>query len=232
MAATTTPLALIQAAYLKSAKNMPDTIATDATELLGLVTRILRRYYAVAARIQWQAFGVKVVVSDTDMTGSWPFVESVESLARVELEDGTLVRIVPIDDRTLGAPEPSVYELGGALYPAGNANDPDPADTDLVFWYAKRPDDPATINDLVDALWAEQFNELVHYDIAAYLAVKDGRDDELQSLAAQRENWYALYTAWLEHRVQGGLKRFGNVPGVLAALELPVAPAQARVPNP
>lgn len=230
MAATTTPLALIQAAYLKSAKNMPNTIATDATELLGLVTRILRRYYAVAARIQWETFGLKDVVEED--SGGWPFPENVESLARVELEDGTLVRIVPIDDRALGVPEPSVYELGGKLYPAGNAADPDPAADDLVFWYAKRPDDPATINDVVDALWAEQFNELLHFDIAAYLAVKDGRDDELQSLAAQRENWYALYTAWLEHRVQGGLKRFGNLAGVLAALELPVAPAAARVPNP
>lgn len=230
MAVTTTPLALIQAAYLKSAKNMPDTIATEATELLGLVTRILRRYYAVAARIKWGTFGVSATVAGD--TGGWPFPADVESLARLELEDGTEVRLVPLDDRSLAAPEPAVYEMGGKLYPAGNLNDPDPATDSLVLWYAKRPSDPATINATVDALWAEQFNELVHYDIAAYLAVKDGRDEELQSLAAQRENWYALFTSWLEHRVQAGLSRFGNIPGVLAALELPVAPAPGRSPNP
>lgn len=230
MAVTTTPRDLINAGYLKSAKNIPDTIATDETELLGLVTRILRRYFAVGARVAWATFGKSDTVAGA--SGAWLFPADIESLARVELEDGTEVRIVPFDDRTLAGTEPSVYEMGGSLYPAGNANDPNPAADDLVFWYAKRPDDPATIDATVDALWCEQFNELVHFDIAAYLAVKDGRDDELPSIAAQRENWYALFTAWLQHRVQGGIQRFGNIDGLLAALELPVAKAPARTPNP
>ena len=101
-----------------------------------------------------------------------------------------------------------MYPFGQVYRPAGNT--PDPTGGDLQFFYAKRPTDPADLDTALDALWTEQFNELLILEVALYLAAKDGRTDELASLGADRTSWLRLFQGFLEHETVDLLSRFGG----------------------
>lgn len=82
MAVTTTPQMILDAAYAKSMKNKPGTIATETTELLQVVIRALRGIYAFAARVNPTFFAVKEPVNES--TGTWPRPANAESVFRIE----------------------------------------------------------------------------------------------------------------------------------------------------
>jgi len=118
---------------------------------------------------------------------------------------------VPFDDPTAESGLPAVFSFGQIYRPAGNSNDP--TSGNLTFYYAKRPDDPASLSSTLDALWTEQFNELLILEVAIYLALKDsgsGRETELGGLMKDRDKWAQLFIAFLEHETSNERRRFGH----------------------
>lgn len=205
MAVTTTPQNVLDAAYGKSIKNVPGKIATDNTELLEVVHRALRGLYALAARINPYFFAKSVVVPHNG-TG-WPRPEDAESVVLIQNASAD-VGVVPIEDRAADSALPSVFRFGQLYRTAGNANDPTAGN--LTFWYAKRSDKPASLSATLDATWVEQYNELLVLEVAIYLAIKDGRDDEVPALKMERDRWLRLFVAFLEHETANEQRRWGH----------------------
>lgn len=203
MAVTTTPRDILTGAYAKSTKNKPGTLATEATELLQVVIRAMRGLYLVGSRVNPTFFAVSADV--TLAAGCWARPQAAQTLFRVERTGATTggtgaagdeVAVVPFDDRTAEEGMGAVYELGQQFYAAGNALDP--TGGDLRFWYSKRPSDPADLDTAVDALWTEDHNELLMDEVAIYLALKDGRMDEVGVLRPERDREAKLFIAFLE----------------------------------
>ncbi len=205
----TTVQQILDAAHSRSTKNDPGLIATQATELLQVVIRAMRGLYAFAARVNPIYFAEQINVPFA--AGGWIRPAAAESIWRIELPAGTEVVVVPYDDRAKAEPtKPAVYEFGQKFRPA-TALAPNPQAGDLVFFYAKRPADPANLAANLDALWTEQFNELLILEVSVYLALKDGRIDEVAALKAERDPWVNRFVAHLEHATANERRRFSQV---------------------
>lgn len=204
---TTTVQAILDGAYAYSAKNRPGTIATDATELLQVVIRAHRGLYSVAARVNpiFFAESINVVFA----AGGWLRPSLAESIWRIEKPDLTEVVVVPWDDKGAEPTEPAVYEFGQKFRSAGNTLDP--VSGDLTFYYAKRPTDPANLAANLDALWTDQFNDLLMMEVAIYLAIKDGRIDEAGVLKERRDPIANRFIMFLEHATINERRRFAQI---------------------
>jgi hypothetical protein len=203
----TTGQDILNAAYALSAKNRPGTIATEATELVKFINRAMRGLFAIAARVNptYFAEGTPVVPADSQ----WARPLAAECLFRIEkVSDASEVVVVPFDDRKAEPSMPAVYEMGGFFRPAGNPNDPT---GNLIFWHTRLPDDLANLASALDADWPEQHNDVLVYEVAIYLALKDGRMDEVAALRAEREQPLQLYIAHLEHATINTRSRFSQV---------------------
>jgi hypothetical protein len=204
----TTPRNILHAAYAKSKKNQPGQIAAEATELLEVVIRSTRGLFAFGARINPTYFGASISVVASG--GAWARPAGAEAIFWIEETiAGTKVDLVPFDDRgAAGSTDNAVYRYGQKYYIA--VTNP-LISLDLTFFYSKRPDDPADLDTNLDGLWPEQFNELLVLEVAIYLAIKDGRQEELAPLMAQRDSWARLYAAHLEHEHWGETRRWGHM---------------------
>jgi hypothetical protein len=217
MAVTTTVQQILDAAYAKSLKNRPGTIATESTELLQVVQRALNGIYALAARINPLFFASSSNV--TLAAGSWARPETAESIFRIEggtvapttpaVATGAEVVVVPFDDRQAESGKPAVYRYGQKFFTAGNASDP--VNNDLMFYYSKRPSTLSALTSTLDAMWTEQFNELLVLEVAIYLALKDTRGDEIGVLSQDRDRWANQFMAFLEHEVAIERRRHGHI---------------------
>lgn len=207
MAVTSTSLDILVAAYARSSKNIPGTIATEATELLALVGRAMTGLYAFAARINPCFFADQSTISFA--APGWRRPEAAESVFRIETPAGAEVVVVPYFDRKAEEGLPAVYRLGQVYRSAGNVLDP--INGDLTFFYAKRPEHPLSLNDPLDDLWVESYNALLVDEVAIYLALKDGRNEELGELKASRDSWAQLFAAFLEHETANERRRYGIV---------------------
>lgn len=208
MAVVTTPQDILNGAYAKSLKNRPGAIASESSELLQLVIRATRGLYAAAARINPTFFAESAVVAFA--AGGWARPQNAEAVFRIENPTPAEVVVVPFEDRRAEPGLPAVYSFG-QLYRPASAGAPDPQAGNLTFFYAKRPTDPATLATALDALWTEQFNELLILEVAIYLAIKDGRDSEVVNYKVDRDRWANLFFAFLEHETLNERRRFGQV---------------------
>jgi len=216
MAVTTTPQDILTAAYGKSLKNKPGTIATESTELLEVVIRALRGLYAAAARVNHLFFAEQAAV--TLAAGAWARPETAESIFRIERNANTTggsgavgseVVVVPFDDRAAESGKGAVYRFGQKFYSAGNAADP--TGGELAFFYSRRPTSPASLTATLDAQWTETFNELLILETALYLASKDDRAGEVSRLDKDRMAWLNLFVGFLEHETANERRRFGHL---------------------
>lgn len=205
MAVTTTVSDIIAAALAKSTKNRANIIATSATEMLEVVKRAMRGLYSVASEVNPTFFAKSAVVSFA--APGWARPSDAELVFRIE-KDGTEVAVVPYDDTAAETGKPAVYALGQVYRPAGNALDP--VAGDLVFFYSKIPASPANVDATIDSMWVEQFNELLILEVAMYLALKDGRMDEVAELKPMRDQWALLFIKFLEHETANLRRRFGQ----------------------
>jgi hypothetical protein len=208
MAVVTTPRIILDGAYAKSQKNKPGAIATESVELLQLVIRAMRGLYAFSARINPTFFAESAAVAFA--APGWPRPQTAEAIFRIENPAGAEVVVVPFDDRGAEKGMPAVFPLGQVYRPA-SAGAPDPQAGNLTFFYSKRPTDPADLNATLDALWTEQFNELLILEVAIYLAIKDGRADELGAYKSDRDRWANLFGAFLEHETMNLRRRYGQI---------------------
>lgn len=198
---------ILVAAVARSRQNEPSDLATFGTELLAVVNRSLAALYAVAARLNPEYVGAIVTV--TPSGGAWARPALAESVWRVETLAGATVAVLPPDDRAADPGVPAIYRLGRSYFPAGRANDPS---GDLRFYCAMRPAALTATSDPLPASWDRAYNDCLILDVAIYLALKDGRQDELPRLQAEREAWEALYRQFLAHESVALRRRFG-VPG-------------------
>lgn len=199
---------ILTGAYGHSTKNTPRRIATEETELFQMVIRATRGLYSFAARVNPIFFATTSTV--TGVAGAWTRPVDAESIFRIEDDDDAEVAVVPFDDKTAEPSMPAVYELGQVFRTGGAAIDPAATD-DLTFFYSKRPTSPASLSDSIDASWPEQFNELLMLEVAIYLALKDGRGDELPTLMTARDKEVQLYVAFLEHATVNMRRRWGTI---------------------
>jgi hypothetical protein len=220
---TTTVQNILTAAYALSTKNKPGTIATESTELLEVVKRALRGIYSAAARIDNTFFaGVGEVTANAESGGpageGWERPQEAESIFRIERTRGTTggvgdpndeVVLVPYDDRKAEEGMGAVYRIGQAFFPAGNT--PDPTGGELRFFFSRRPDDPESLASTLDSQWTEQFNDILIFDVGAYLARKDGREPEAAALLGEMGKCAARFVAFLEHKESNERRRFAHV---------------------
>jgi hypothetical protein len=196
---------ILDAAYGKSHKNRPGTIASDGTELVGVVKRALFKYFAIIARANPWMIAESFTVSFA--AGVWARPADVQSILFITITaTGEEVNVVPFDDKTAEEALPSLYRLGRSFYSAGNANDP--TNEDLDFTCAVFPDEPTGVTSVLDTLWPEEFNECLIHELAIYLATKDGRNDELPGLTAERDSWEEQLVKFCEHETANERRRF------------------------
>lgn len=210
MAVTTTVQDLLDAAYAKSTKNQPGTIATEATELFNVVVRIIRGVYSFAAELNPTLFSATEDV--TGVASVWARPEAAEAILRIETAAFVEVAVVPYDDRLCADPKPAVYEFAGGFRAVAGQTNPPGATDDLTFFYSKRPDDPnpADLTGVIDPDWQEDYNELLILEIAIYLALKDGRFDEVEALKVDRNAWATRFATYLLHATSNLQRRFGH----------------------
>lgn len=193
---------LLLQAYAKSKKNQPDKIAAEAIELITIVNRVVRTFVHIGVRVNAPFFGNESAVAE--VAGTWPRPTDAESVFRIET-GGVEVAVVPFDQRDAEDSMPSVYRMGQVYRAAGLPNDPSGA---LDIFYAKRPTDIAALADPIDAMWPEAYAELAALEIAAQLANKDNRREELGFIVKERDRWLLLYLGFLEHETLNERRRW------------------------
>lgn len=206
MAVTTTPQMLFEAAIPRSKLNLASDFVSQNTELLQYLVRAMRGVFAFAARINPYYFGATKEQAHGE--SGWPMPEDAESVHLIQgtgaanVPDGERVWIVPFDDPEAMQSRPSVFFHGRAFHATGNAADPS-SDEVLRMFYSRLPIVPDDVDQPIDPLWCEQYNELLVLEIAIYLAIKDNdsgrRSQELAELRMERNSWARLFAAHLEH---------------------------------
>jgi hypothetical protein len=222
MAAVTTVQDILDGAYGTSTKNQPETIANEAVELLAVVKRKLAGIYAFASRINPIHFSASEDV--TGVAGQWERPEAANAIFRIEDAAFAEVVVVPYDDRLAAEPKISLYEFGG-LFTADPAQSTPPGDTDdLTFWYSKRPIDPNPddLTGVLDPDWDDAYSDLLIYELALYLSLKDGRESEVQLLKEERNQWARVFASYLEHSTANLQRRFGHRKSVDVETLLPL----------
>lgn len=211
----TTVRDILDAAYAKSQKNRPGTVASESTELLQVVQRSMRGLFADAVAINRKIYAQRLVVPFDAGLGGWPRPDNAEAVIRIETPAGAWVREVPFDDRSAESLLPAVFSLGQVFYSAGNPGDP--VNGNLVMFCSMRPRDLTALTGdpagTLDPLWPEQFNEIPILDVAIYLAVKDlggERAGELEAFRVERAEWHNRYRDFLAHETTTLTRRFGN----------------------
>lgn len=213
-----TPQEIILAAYGYSKHNTRGKIASEEGELLPLVNRRMAAYFAEAARENQAVFAIRHTKAYSGDVSGWPRPLELESVIGAEFDDGETITIVAWDQRHIEPSKPCIYALGQVYYPAGGDNDPT-SDDDIVFVGPKVAAVVEALDDSLDALWPRQFSTLIALDVALYLARKDGRQNELDALKAERDDWHARWLLWLGHENAAAAQahttqRRANPPGV------------------
>lgn len=206
---------IIVAALLRSTKNQAGDIATLDTELVAALNRGLRGAYAIAARVNPEYVGA--IESVVGVAGVWQRPALAESVWWIERTDGREVAVVPPAERTAEPGLPSVYRLGRQYVTVGRMTDPTATET-LRFYCAMRPAALA-LPDALPSSWDRGYDDLLILDLALYLALKDGRLEEVPPLRAERAAWLQLYVNFLTHETAGIKRRFG-LPGSPSMNEL------------
>lgn len=201
---------IVVAAILRSTKNQPGDLATLDTELLAALNRSLRGAYAIAARVNPEYVGS--IESVVGVGGAWARPLLAESVWWIERTDGREVAVVPPAERAAEPGLPSVYRLGRSYLTVGRAGIDPTATEALRFYCAMRPLALAALADALPLSWDRGYDDLLILDLALYLAVKDGRLEEVPPLRAERAAWLQLYVNFLTHETAGIKRRFG-LPG-------------------
>jgi hypothetical protein len=206
-----TPQDYLNLAYSKSKKNQPGKIVAETTEGLDIVNRVIRMFCQIGVRVNpsWFMDEEDVAYAEEESTSGpgWPRPADAEAVVKITMDDGTEVVVVPWDDVIADSGKPAVVRRAQSYRPAGNSMDPG-TDEVLTFMFVKRPYDAAATDEEVDPIFPEAYAELVAYEVAAVMALKDARKDELPDLARERDNWLRMYIAFLQHETMNEVRRW------------------------
>lgn len=199
---------IILAAHGYSSKSRPNMLATNATELLALASRAVRGLFAVASHVNPEYWGTSENVNH-DGAG-WPRPENAQTVFRIErASDGVEVAVVPFDDPAAEIARPAVYHLGRKYRIAASPLGPLAADQ-LRIYYSRLPAKPANMTDVIDAQWEESFDAFLTLEVAIYLAMKDGRVDEVAALKPDQQKEAQLFVDFMTYATPVTSARFGQ----------------------
>lgn len=196
----------IAQAVARSYRNRGEVLADDATELLLQLSLQFRGYFGLAAGLNPAVFGRQALLAWDAGNGRWNLPADCDTIYLLE-QNGAEVFLVPFRDRAAEPSEPCVYQLGRALYKAGQSTDPNSAA--LTIWYAAVPADFTLVTDSPPAEWVPQYDQMVVDELALWLATKDGRADDIAALAPSVGRWMEEFTAWLGRQGVPLIQRFG-----------------------
>lgn len=209
----------IAQALARSAAARPDLLATAAGELLEQLNDVVEQLFVDAAEANvpyFQAEATTTLVAGPP--AHWPWPSNALRIFGASVLVGTLgvdqaywppgeeVAIVPWHDAKHNDLQPCVAERGRLLVPTGVSGHP--TGGDLYVSYARRPIAMATLTSTVDPDWPVAHNPAIIDQLAHWLAVKDGRADDVVMLRDEASNTYGRF---------------------LASLNLPVAAVRERV---
>lgn len=205
---------LLQRAYATSRLNEKGRIADESGELLNVFNEVMRGYFADGARVNRKFFSDKL--DSAFSTDHWPRPTTAEMILGFEagsgmtgLTEGEEIAEIPFDQLEIEPGKPAIYELGQKYYPAGRTDDP--SDGTLVVVATVSFTEATATSDTIDTLFPASFLSLPKYDLAIYLALKDGdRQAEVEAFTAMREREYARYTAFLEHASTAEVRSYGH----------------------
>lgn len=214
----TTAIDILREAYATSRLNEAERIADESGELLTLLNDRLRYYMAMGARKNRTRFGGRLVSAYDANAAGWPIPQGAEMVLRLEagssmtspvIAAGTEVALLPYDQRHIEPQKPAVYTLGAFVYPAGRAVDP--GNGNLVFLTASAPAAIPTLTSPLPIAWPETFDSILKWEIAIYLAQKDGeRDNEVAAFNAQLMKETTSFMDYVESLFLNETRSYGH----------------------
>ncbi|MBA3645291.1 MAG: hypothetical protein H0W63_03865 [Gemmatimonadaceae bacterium] len=205
MANTITPRQIITRAVAKSVKS---TVLNQTTEGLDRVKQIVRTMFVIAARVNPEFFVGSATVAHDAGIGGWAVPDSAEAVFFVGTTRTGECAILTFADRTMEAGvKASVYRFGQKFNTPGGTLDPNAADS-AVMYYSRRPTDPVGLDNAIDGDFPVNHNQLLIDEMAVYLAIKDGRPDDIELFKQDRDNSLKLFVAHMEHATLGVRMRY------------------------
>lgn len=222
---------VLRMAYATSKLNEPGRIADESGELLTLINSRLRSYFADGARTNVRFYAKRLTVAFEAGSGGlgsgWSRPAEAEMIVRLEaggamgavpnLALGTEIVDLPFDQKHIEPARPAVFNFGQRWYSRGLAIDP--VSGDLVVFASVRPTKLTTLEQRLDPLWPDVCTPLLKWDVAIYLARKDGkREAEVEAYTAERATEYDSYLKYLVHETTTEVRSYGfgrsfNQPG-------------------
>ncbi len=198
---------IVDAGLLRSRSNRPEWAANNQ-ELLNVAGRTLGLAYQLGHLLSpdrwtfstdWLGGGVG--------TGEWPFVTP----PLVYIENITLggeVKVVSVHERTVDVGAGRIYWKSVSNL-TSVALTGDPGSNDLLrFWSLAWAEPTPPAAGVLSAPWVEHFNGLLIDEVALYLAIKEGRDSEVQMFTTSRNQWLQQYISFLRMATSARASRF------------------------
>lgn len=183
------------AALLRSYQNRDNVLSIDSPQLLVVLDRLFADYYQFAVAENPFVFAARVaLVWSVD---SWAIPAECDTGVQLELNDGTLVFVVPIDDREIEPDEPSVFRVARRYYPIAGHNGGPVNAAGLIQTYAMIAPSFPLLTTTPPVEWPTQFDPMVVCDLAMYLAEIDGRESEVARLNVESQGWQSRFRSWL-----------------------------------
>lgn len=178
---------IIEAAYLRSTRNVPGKTAQDP-ELIGFLSRVYCTYYLLMAKAAPDRFESELVLVLGGAPAQAALPATVHDVRYVSW-NGVDVSIIPIEEqfRTWHL-APCVIWLGLTLRSRGSVGDPTigSALSAIVLAGAAAL---TTLASVLDSRFTDEYTELLVDEVAMYLALKDSNRDpaEYAKLKSERD---------------------------------------------
>ena len=202
----------IAAAVGRSYLNRGEVLAQTQQELLSVLTRLFRRYYADASTMESSVFAQVTALAYLSGPARWALPTDIDVVHHLE-QSGQPITIVPYEDRAEAEPsEACVYRLGNTLYPVGNSTDPSAIAISCL--YTPIPPAFTLTTSTPPAAWNIAFDDMVIVELALFLAKKDARADDVTALTMELDDpatgWKQLWSTWLGRASINTLRRFAT----------------------
>lgn len=207
---------IIDRGFAKSAAARPETM-TATTELVDRIGQCLRELFQVLARENPYILGTSAQATFNGTGWSRPVdcLRAIQvradngTIATPAIAPATMLSVVPFDDQAFALGTPSLTELGQQYIPTGQLIDPSAGTLTII--YARAPIQPTTVADSIDPLFPAMFDDFLQFDVAAYLATKDKRQEDEQTFLGMKSNILQQIIDWSRGQTYGIQQRFALV---------------------